>query len=99
LVRLSQKEDESPLNDRSKEGWTMNSQTNKLVGLGFCAIAAFLFATRYICAAIFGNRVSSWSAELFHHLYSYIGPGLTIAAGASLAAGIMYLILGEKKNQ
>lgn len=77
----------------------MNHQTRRGVGLGFCAIAAFLFTSRYVCAAIFGSHVTSWNAELFRYLYGYVGPDLTIAAGVSLVAGITYLIWGEKKEE
>ena len=34
-------------------------------GVVFCGIAAFLFAVRYITAAIFMSGVSSWSDHLF----------------------------------
>jgi mannose/fructose/N-acetylgalactosamine-specific phosphotransferase system component IIC len=70
----------------------------QIVGLGFCAIAAFLFAARYICAAIFGSNVSSWSAELFRAMYGYVGSGLSIAAGVSLLVGIAYLIRGQRTD-
>ena len=77
----------------------MKDQMKQALGLGFCAIAAFLFAARYICAAIFGRNVTSWSEELFHNLYSYVGSGLTIAAGVSLVVGIAYLVWGEKAGK
>ena len=65
------------------------------VGFGFCAVAAFLFATRYVCAAIFGSGVTSWDQELFHGMYINVGSGLTTAAVISLVVGIAYLIVGE----
>ncbi len=69
--------------------------TRRAVGFGFCAIAAFLFSSRYFCAAIWGSSVTSWSGDLFHAIYGYVGPGLSIAAVASLVVGIAYIIWGE----
>ncbi len=71
----------------------------RIVGLGFCAIAAFLFAARYMCVAIFGSGVSSWSAPLFRNIYGYVGSGLSVAAGISLFVGIVYLVWGEKTGK
>jgi hypothetical protein len=65
------------------------------VGLGLIAIAAFLFATRYVSAAIFGSNATSWDAELFHGFYRDIGSGLTTAAIVALIAGTAYLVWGE----
>jgi hypothetical protein len=73
--------------------------TRRTVGFGFCAIAAFLFASRYFCAAIWGSHVTSWSAELFSFIYSYLGWGLTVAAIAALIVGIAYLIWGESADR
>ena len=78
---------------------TMKDGMRQAVGLGFCAIAAFLFAARYICAAIWGSSVTSWSAELFRAIYGYVGSGLTIAAGVSLVVGIVYLVWGERAGK
>jgi hypothetical protein len=64
-------------------------------GLGFCGIAAFLYATRYITAAIFGSGVSSWNSDLFHALLQYVGNSLTILSVISLIVGISYLVMGE----
>ena len=69
--------------------------TRRGVGLGFIAIAAFLFAARFIAAAIFGSGVTSWDADLFHSMYGYVGSGLTTAAVVALIAGIAYLVWGE----
>jgi hypothetical protein len=65
------------------------------VGFGFCAVAAFLFAARFVCAAIFGSAVTSWDAEGFQAMYRYVGSGLTTAALISLVVGIVYLVAGE----
>jgi len=73
--------------------------TRRIVGLGFCAIAAFLFASRYVCAAIFGSGVKSWDAGLFRAMYSYVGSGLSVAAAVALFVGIAYLIWGELSDR
>ncbi len=67
----------------------------RATGAVFCAIAAFLFAARYIAAAIFGSGVSSWDAGLFDAMMGYVGSGLTIASAVALFIGIGYLIAGE----
>ncbi len=69
--------------------------TRRGVGLGFCGIAAFLFASRYVCAAIFGTGVKSWDSSLFSAMYSYVGSDLTTAAVIALVAGVGYLIWAE----
>ncbi len=75
------------------------NQMRQFIGLGFCAIAAFLFAARYICAAIFGSGVSSWSPDLFRNMYKYVGSGLSVAAGIALLVGIVYLVWGAKADK
>jgi hypothetical protein len=66
------------------------------VGVVLIAIAAFLFAARYVTAAVYGSNTSgSWDAEVFRGLYSYVGSGLTTAAIVALVAGIAYIVFGE----
>ena len=66
------------------------------VGVVLIAVAAFLFAARYLAAAIYGsNTTGSWDAELFHGMYGYVGSGLTTAAIVALVAGIAYIVFGE----
>lgn len=69
--------------------------TRRGVGFGFCAIAAFLFATRFVRAAIFGSGVKSWDADLFRTMYQYVGSGLTTVAEVALIVGILYIVAGE----
>jgi hypothetical protein len=69
--------------------------TRRGVGLGLIAIAAFLYAARYVSAAIFGSGVKSWDAELFRAMYGYVGSGLTTAAIIALVAGIVFIVFGE----
>ena len=65
------------------------------VGLAFLAMGAFLFAARYVTAAIFMSGVSSWSAHLFDRGLSYVGPWLTILALASAILGSLFFVRGE----
>lgn len=64
-------------------------------GTIFCLISAILFSTRYISAAIFSSNVSSWDAELFSHMLSYVGNTLTTLSIVSLVVGIAYLLVAE----
>ena len=70
-------------------------------GVIFCCISAFLYASYYISAAIFGSNVSSWSPELYGLMLDSIGNGLPIFATISLIIGVIYLIaefFGGKDN-
>ena len=64
-------------------------------GTIFCLISAILFSTRYISAAIFSSNVSSWDAELFSYMLSYVGNTLTTLSVVSLVVGIAYLVVAE----
>ncbi len=67
----------------------------RATGLGFCGIAAFLFASRYISAAIYGSNQTSWNTDLFNGLLVYVGNSLLVLSILSLMVGIIYLVLGE----
>lgn len=67
----------------------------RAAGVAFVAIAAFLFATRYVTAAIFGSSVNSWSRELFHSMLRYTGNALLVMSIVALIAGVIYLVIGE----
>jgi len=75
------------------------NQMRKFIGLGFCAIAAFLFATRYICAAIYGSGAAQRSEAYFCEIYKYVGSSLSVAAGIALFVGIVYLFLDAKTSK
>jgi len=68
-------------------------------GAIFCLIASLLFISRYISTAIYSSGVSSWSADLFQDILSYIGNGLTICSLISLLVGIIYLVWAELKKE
>lgn len=58
------------------------------VGALFIVIAAFLYAVRYLAAAIYGSNMSSWNKELFDHLLSYVGSGPLILSWIALIVGL-----------
>jgi len=67
-------------------------------GVSFCIIAAMLYATKYISAAIFGSGVSSWDQDLFGAMLSYVGNTLTIFSVLALCIGVFYLIRAEREG-
>jgi len=67
-------------------------------GVVFCFISAFLFATRYISAAIFGSNNVSRSQEVFTNMLKYTGYTLIFLSMVSLIVGIRYLVLAEKEK-
>ncbi|EGA90939.1 hypothetical protein GPDM_02315 [Planococcus donghaensis MPA1U2] len=60
-------------------------------GISFIAIAALLFSTKYIAAAIFGSNITSWDEELFKSMLSYIGRPLSTMSFLALLIGISYI--------
>ena len=64
-------------------------------GVTFIAIAAFLFATKYMSAAIFGSGVLNWDETLFSAMLSYVGEPLTICSIIALIVGVAYIGWGE----
>ncbi len=69
--------------------------SRRKTGATLIAVAAFLYAARFIAAAIFGCGISSWDADLFNAMMQYVGPDLWYAAAIALAAGLVYLIWSE----
>jgi len=74
----------------------MNKRT---AGVGLLAIAAFLYATRYIAAAIFGSGVASFSTELFRAMLQYVGIAPLILSILAAIAGVAYLVWAERDEQ
>lgn len=64
-------------------------------GTIFCCIAAFLYTSRYIIAAIWGSSSVSWDKITFQNLLSYSGNTLLNLSAISLIIAIIYLILAE----
>ncbi len=56
----------------------MNRQNT---GLGFCTIAAFLFAFRSVTAPIMDSGLNAWSDRSFAAMLSHMGQHLTILSG------------------
>lgn len=66
-------------------------------GVSFIAIGAFLIASKYISAAIYGSETPSQNAEIFSSMLSFIGNTLSNLAIASTVIGVAYIILSEFK--
>lgn len=60
-------------------------------GISFIAIAALLYSTKYISAAIFGSTLTDLDGETYAALVSYISGPLTQLSFVSLVVGIIYL--------
>ena len=69
--------------------------SRRTTGLGFIAIAAFLFSVKFLTAAIFGSGVSSWNADLFSALIDYVDQGIATVSLIALIAGLLYLAWAE----
>lgn len=67
----------------------------RITGLVFISLAALLYATRFIVAAIFGQGVASWNADLFRGMLQYVDQGLTPAWVIALVVGLVYLLWAE----
>ncbi len=65
------------------------------VGAIFCLIAAILFSTRYLAAAVFMSGVSSWDGALYAVGLEYVGSPLITLSIVSLIIGIGYLVWAE----
>lgn len=68
------------------------------VGVCFLAIAAFLYAIRYLAAAIYGIGSSSWSNELYQKMLEYVGTDLFVLSAVAAVAGIGYLVWAEMRD-
>jgi uncharacterized membrane protein YphA (DoxX/SURF4 family) len=66
-----------------------------VIGCTLLGISAFLYAARYITAAIFmGAGLGSWNRELFQAAYQYVGDDLTTWASIAFVAGLLALAVG-----
>jgi hypothetical protein len=68
-------------------------------GTVFCVIAAFLFAVRYVCAAIWGSGTASWDADLFNTMMGYVGSTVTVLSIIAALIGITYLLWAERTKE
>lgn len=62
------------------------------------AIAAVLYVTRYVAAAIFGSSLHNWNSNLFNAMLEYVGTGPVIWSIVTLIAGIIYLVSAETEE-
>lgn len=77
----------------------VSDMSRRTVGILFCCIAAFLYGTRYLCAAIFGQGVSSWNSDLFRAMLEYVGGNFVTLSIISLIIGILYLAWAEMSGK
>lgn len=70
----------------------------RLTGVVFCFIAAILFVSRYISAAIYMSGTSTWSSDLFNAGLEYVGMPLLIISIISFVVGVGYLFMAEKSE-
>lgn len=69
--------------------------SRRITGISFVAVAAFLYATRFFAAAIWGSSFNTWNAENFSHLLGYVDQGLTTWSIVALIIGLIYLLWAE----
>lgn len=69
--------------------------SRRTTGVSFIGIAALLYITRFIAAAIWGGNFTTWSVENFALLLGYVDQGLTNLSIISLVIGLAYLVWGE----
>ncbi|MBE5940904.1 MAG: hypothetical protein E7264_00045 [Lachnospiraceae bacterium] len=67
----------------------------RAAGVIFICVAAFLYAARYIAAAIYMSGTLNWDAELFSQGLEYVGSPLLILSIISLIIGCVYLFFAE----
>jgi hypothetical protein len=72
-----------------------NQLSKRGTGVAFIAIAAFLIATKYISASIFGSGVVSWDESLFEAMLSYVGSELSIFSTIAFIIGVAYIAWAE----
>ena len=70
--------------------------SRRCAGVGLIGVAAVLYVTRYLAAALYsiGQR-SSWSSEMFDAMVEYVGPRLWTWAVVALVAGVAYMVWAE----
>lgn len=69
--------------------------SKRITGTMLLFIAALLYATRYLAAAIFGSGMMGWSSENFKALLQYVGSDLVTGSIVALVFGIIYLLWAE----
>jgi len=65
------------------------------MGCVFVAIAAYLYAARFIAAANYISNMQNWGRDWFQRSMSYVGSDLHLWALVALIIGVVYLVLDE----
>lgn len=65
-----------------------------------CCIAAFLFSTRYIAAAIFGSGGGreQGGSRLFDNMLENVGMLPLLVSLVALGLGVVYLVIAEVRD-
>lgn len=69
--------------------------SRRTTGVMLLFIAALLYSTRYLSAAIYSSGISGWSTDLFNAMLEYVGPGLLTWSRAAFVAGLVYMLWAE----
>lgn len=69
--------------------------SRRCAGTLFICIAAMLFISKYITAAIFGSNATIWTSETFDILLNSLGNTLNYLSLISLLIGISYIVWAE----
>lgn len=73
---------------------------HEIIGSTLIFTSAFLYASRFIAAAIFiGPGLKGWSDGLFEDSYRYVGSELTIFSIIALVVGITILLIGFRAER
>lgn len=67
----------------------------RIFGAIFLSIGVLLYASRYLCAAIYGGGSLSQGDHLLNAMYGYVGGELTGLAMLFFAGGVIYFLWGE----
>ena len=70
----------------------------RIFGAIFLAVGAALYASRFVCAAIYAGGMASQSHELFQLAYNFVGFGLTRLALVFFGLGAIYMVWGELES-
>jgi hypothetical protein len=73
--------------------------SRRTTGVTLVGIAAFLFAIRYLAAALYAPDIGPWGEEEFARYLSYVGRRPWQLAGITLVIGIGYLVWAERGTQ
>lgn len=69
--------------------------SRRTTGTFLLVIAAILYMSRYLTAAIFGSSTQGWNADFFNALLRYVGNNLVVWSLAALILGLIYMIWAE----